>query len=160
MGTKKLARVRLRYPPSRVLRESGATPAQTKVGIQLALGKPKPVFAEELGLQLASVMATSKHAYRDVCHNPCLRWLRQAGAVAVIILASVIPCIAQSHHGTPPVWWPCRIYVLKAICAPVPFSKSIYIFNPAVQENTAGSALNVHLLLSRKAHDSAKVLYC
>src|ERR1700724_2142461 len=96
------------------------------------------------------------HAYRDVCHNPCLRWLRQAGAVAVIILASVIPCIAQSHHGTPPVWWPCRIYVLKAICAPVPFSKSIYIFNPAVQENTAGSALNVHLLLSRKAHDTAK----
>jgi hypothetical protein len=29
-----------------VLRESGATPAQTKVGIQIALGKPKPVIAD------------------------------------------------------------------------------------------------------------------
>src|SRR3984893_13793118 len=33
---------------ARVLRESGATPAQTKVGIQLALGKTKPVIADEL----------------------------------------------------------------------------------------------------------------
>ena len=55
---------------ARVLRESGATPAQTKVGIQLALGKPKPVFAEELGLQLASVMATTKELYQNLdIHN-------------------------------------------------------------------------------------------
>jgi hypothetical protein len=40
---------------ARVLRESGATPTQTKVGIQLALGKPKPVIADELGIQLSSV---------------------------------------------------------------------------------------------------------
>jgi hypothetical protein len=40
---------------ARVLRESGATPSQTKVGIQLALGKPKPVIADELGVQLSSV---------------------------------------------------------------------------------------------------------
>jgi hypothetical protein len=44
----------------RVLRESGATPAQTKVGIQLALGKPKPVIADELGVQLSSVMVLRK----------------------------------------------------------------------------------------------------
>ncbi|MGA7383875.1 MAG: hypothetical protein WBW81_04005 [Methylocella sp.] len=39
---------------ARVLRESGATPTQTKVGIQLALGKPKPAIADELGIQRGS----------------------------------------------------------------------------------------------------------
>jgi hypothetical protein len=39
---------------ARVLRESGATPTQVKVGIQLVLGKPKPVIANELGIQLFS----------------------------------------------------------------------------------------------------------
>ena len=33
---------------ARVLRESGTTPTQTKVGIQLALGKTKPMIADEL----------------------------------------------------------------------------------------------------------------
>ncbi|MGA7384918.1 MAG: hypothetical protein WBW81_09610 [Methylocella sp.] len=55
---------------ARVLRESGATPAQTKVGIQLALGKPKPVIADELGIQLSSVMATTKKLYQTLdVHN-------------------------------------------------------------------------------------------
>jgi hypothetical protein len=55
---------------ARILRESGATPAQTKVGIQLALGKPKPVIADELGLQLSSVMATTKKLYQNLdIHN-------------------------------------------------------------------------------------------
>ncbi|MDQ6866976.1 MAG: hypothetical protein M3178_00645 [Pseudomonadota bacterium] len=55
---------------ARALRESGATPAQTKVGIQLALGKPKPVIADELGLQLSSVMATTKKLYETLdVHN-------------------------------------------------------------------------------------------
>jgi hypothetical protein len=33
--------------PARILRESGATPTQIKVGIQLVFGKPKPVIADE-----------------------------------------------------------------------------------------------------------------
>jgi DNA-binding CsgD family transcriptional regulator len=55
---------------ARVLRESGATPAQMKVGIQLALGKPKPVIADELGIQLSSVADLTRRLYQtfDV-HN-------------------------------------------------------------------------------------------
>ena len=55
---------------ARVLRESGATPAQTKVGIHLALGKPKSVIADELGIQRSSVMATTKKLYQNLdVHN-------------------------------------------------------------------------------------------
>ncbi|MGH6935027.1 MAG: helix-turn-helix transcriptional regulator, partial [Methylocella sp.] len=55
---------------ARVLRESGATAAQTKVGIHLALGKTRPEIADELGLQLSSVADHSKKLYQilDV-HN-------------------------------------------------------------------------------------------
>jgi DNA-binding NarL/FixJ family response regulator len=55
---------------ARALRERGATPAQTKVGIQLALGKTKSVIADELGIQLSSVMATTKKLYQNLdVHN-------------------------------------------------------------------------------------------
>jgi hypothetical protein len=55
---------------ARVLRESGATPAQTKVGIQLALGKTKPVIADELGIQLSSVADVTKKLYQNLdIHN-------------------------------------------------------------------------------------------
>jgi len=55
---------------ARVLREGGATPAQIKVGIHLALGKPKPVIADELGIQRSSVMATTKKLYQTLdVHN-------------------------------------------------------------------------------------------
>ena len=48
----------------------GATPAQTKVGIHLALGKTKPVIADELGLQLSSVADHSKKLYQNLdVHN-------------------------------------------------------------------------------------------
>ena len=54
----------------RVLRESGATPTQTKVGIHLALGKPKPVIADELGLQRSSVADHAKKLYQTLdVHN-------------------------------------------------------------------------------------------
>jgi DNA-binding NarL/FixJ family response regulator len=56
---------------ARVLRESGATPAQTKVGIQLALGKTKPVIADELGIQISSVVDVTKRLYQTLdVHNP------------------------------------------------------------------------------------------
>jgi hypothetical protein len=42
------------------LRESGATPTQVKVGIALALGKAKPVIADELGIKLSSVADQTK----------------------------------------------------------------------------------------------------
>jgi len=55
---------------ARILRESGATAAQTKVGIQLALGKPKPVIADELGIQLSSVADHTKMLYQTLdVHN-------------------------------------------------------------------------------------------
>ncbi|MDQ6703466.1 MAG: hypothetical protein M3Z96_10380 [Pseudomonadota bacterium] len=55
---------------ARVLRESGATPAQTKVGIHLALGKPKPIIADELGIQLTSVADLARKLYQTLdVHN-------------------------------------------------------------------------------------------
>jgi DNA-binding CsgD family transcriptional regulator len=55
---------------ARMLRERGATPAQTKVGIQLALGKTKPVIADELGIKLSSVADLSRKLYRTLgVHN-------------------------------------------------------------------------------------------
>ena len=53
-----------------MLRESGATPAQTKVGIQLALGKTRPEIAVELGLQRSSIADHSKKLYQALdVHN-------------------------------------------------------------------------------------------
>ncbi|MGH6800840.1 MAG: helix-turn-helix transcriptional regulator [Methylocella sp.] len=55
---------------ARVLRESGATPAQMKVGIQLALGKTKPAIADELGLQPSTVAGLTKKLYQTLdVHN-------------------------------------------------------------------------------------------
>jgi hypothetical protein len=55
---------------ARVLRESGATPAQLKVGIELALGKTKPVIADELGIQFSSVDDLTKKLYQTLgVHN-------------------------------------------------------------------------------------------
>jgi DNA-binding CsgD family transcriptional regulator len=55
---------------ARVLRESGATPTQTKVGIQLALGKSKPAIADELGIQLSSVTDLTRRLYQTLdIHN-------------------------------------------------------------------------------------------
>ena len=72
---------------ARVLRDSGATPAQTKVGIHLALGKTRPVIADELGLQLCSVADHSKKLYQtlDVHNSTELGtkiWLNQKQAEA------------------------------------------------------------------------------
>jgi hypothetical protein len=55
---------------ARVLRKSGATPAQVKVGIQLAMGKTKPVIADELGIQRTSVEGMAKKLYQTLdVHN-------------------------------------------------------------------------------------------
>ena len=55
---------------ARVLRESGATPAQVRVGIQLAVGKTKPVIADELGIQRSSVEGMTKKLYQTLdVHN-------------------------------------------------------------------------------------------
>jgi DNA-binding CsgD family transcriptional regulator len=55
---------------SRVLRENGATPAQTKVGIHLVLGKTQPAIADELGIQLSSVADHTKRLYQTLdVHN-------------------------------------------------------------------------------------------
>jgi DNA-binding NarL/FixJ family response regulator len=46
------------------------TPAQTKIGIHLALGKTRPEIADELGLQLCSVADHSKKLYQTLdVHN-------------------------------------------------------------------------------------------
>jgi hypothetical protein len=49
---------------ARILRDSGASPAQVKVGIGLALGKTKPMIAEELGIKLSSVASLTKKLYQ------------------------------------------------------------------------------------------------
>ena len=55
---------------ARVLRESGATPAQAKVGIKLVFGKPKPAIADELGVQLSSVTDLTRRLYQTLdVHN-------------------------------------------------------------------------------------------
>jgi len=56
---------------ARILRECGATPAQTKAGIQLALGKSKPVIADALGIQISPVVDVTKRLYQtlDDVHN-------------------------------------------------------------------------------------------
>jgi DNA-binding CsgD family transcriptional regulator len=55
---------------ARMLRESGATPTQTKVGIHLALGKPKPIIADELGVQLTTVADLTRKLYQTLdVHN-------------------------------------------------------------------------------------------
>jgi hypothetical protein len=55
---------------ARVLRESGATPAQVRVGIQLAVGKTKPVIADELSIQRSSVEGMTKKLYQTLdVHN-------------------------------------------------------------------------------------------
>lgn len=56
---------------ARVLREYGATPAQTKVGIHLAMGKTKPKIADDLGLQCSSVADLTKKLYQNLdVHSP------------------------------------------------------------------------------------------
>jgi DNA-binding CsgD family transcriptional regulator len=55
---------------ARILRESGATPAQVRVGIQLAMGKTKPVIADDLGITLSSVEGLTKKLYQTLdVHN-------------------------------------------------------------------------------------------
>jgi DNA-binding CsgD family transcriptional regulator len=55
---------------ARILRESGATPAQLRVGIQLAMGKTKPVIATELGIQRSTVEGLTKKLYQTLdVHN-------------------------------------------------------------------------------------------
>jgi hypothetical protein len=55
---------------ARLLRESGATPAQIKVGILLALGKTKPMIADELDIKFYTVEDHTKKLYQALdVHN-------------------------------------------------------------------------------------------
>jgi DNA-binding CsgD family transcriptional regulator len=55
---------------ARMLRECGVTPAQMKVGIQLALGKSKPAIADDLGIRLTSVADLTRRLYHTLdVHN-------------------------------------------------------------------------------------------
>ncbi len=55
---------------ARVLRENGATPAQMKIGIQLAMGKSKPAIADALGIEPSSVASLAKQLYQTLdIHN-------------------------------------------------------------------------------------------
>jgi hypothetical protein len=55
---------------ARVLRESGATPSQLRVGIQLALGKSKPAIADDLGVKLTTVTDLTRKLYQTLdVHN-------------------------------------------------------------------------------------------
>jgi DNA-binding CsgD family transcriptional regulator len=55
---------------ARVLRESGATPGQVKVGVHLALGKTKALIARDLGMRPATVADQTKKLYQRLgVHN-------------------------------------------------------------------------------------------
>ena len=55
---------------ARVLRESGATPTQLKVGIALALGKPKQAIADMLGIKVTTVADLTRKLYQTLdVHN-------------------------------------------------------------------------------------------
>jgi DNA-binding NarL/FixJ family response regulator len=55
---------------ARVLRGSGATPTQVKVGVALALGKTKAVIEDDLGVKLSSVEDQTKRLYQTLeVHN-------------------------------------------------------------------------------------------
>jgi DNA-binding NarL/FixJ family response regulator len=51
---------------ARVLRVNGATPAQVRVGVQLALGKMKPEIADELGVKASSVADLTRKLYQTL----------------------------------------------------------------------------------------------
>ncbi len=51
---------------ARRLRERGATPAQVKVGLYLAMGKTKPEIARELGIETSSVADLTKKLYAQL----------------------------------------------------------------------------------------------
>jgi DNA-binding CsgD family transcriptional regulator len=51
---------------ARVLRESGATPRQVKVGVQLATGKAKHEIADDLGISLATVADLTRKLYQTL----------------------------------------------------------------------------------------------
>ena len=46
------------------------------------------------------------HAYRDACHDLCLRWLRQAGALlcAILTISAAIPSISVASEGDYPAF--------------------------------------------------------
>jgi DNA-binding CsgD family transcriptional regulator len=48
---------------ARVLRESGASPAQVRIGVLLATGKSKPEIAQELGVKPSSVVDATRKLY-------------------------------------------------------------------------------------------------
>ncbi len=55
---------------ARILRESGATPAQLKVGLQFALGKTKRAIADELGIKPTTVVDLTRKLYQTLdIHN-------------------------------------------------------------------------------------------
>jgi DNA-binding CsgD family transcriptional regulator len=55
---------------ARVLRRIGATPAQVKVGVPLALGRGKPEIADQLGIKVSTVKDQTEKLYQTLdVHN-------------------------------------------------------------------------------------------
>jgi DNA-binding CsgD family transcriptional regulator len=55
---------------ARILRESGATPAQVKVGVHLAMGKAKQEIADDLGIKHTTVADLTRKLYQTLdVHN-------------------------------------------------------------------------------------------
>jgi len=104
---------------ARALRARGATPAQTNVGIQFAFGKMKPAIADELGIQLSSVMATTQKLYQNLdVHNSAELatkiWLDQKSKFAPHRISSpllALPANAASEIHHAPVFSPWSGYL-------------------------------------------------
>ena len=68
---------------ARILRASGATPTQVRVGILLALGKPKAEIARELDVRPSSVQDAARKLYarvqvRNAAALGAMLWLSNA----------------------------------------------------------------------------------
>ncbi len=92
---------------ARILRESGATLAQMKIGIRLALRKSKPAIADELGIKLTSVADLTRKLYQALdAHNAAELagkiWLgvgcRRAQTPGLPVLAS--RAMTQANYGS------------------------------------------------------------
>lgn len=89
---------------ARVLRESGATPAQVKVGIELAMGRTKREIAQKLGIRESSVGNQTKKLYQRLeVHNAVELGMRVWLGSARPGMPSEAPTVSKAT-GSPTEW--------------------------------------------------------
>src|ERR1700730_4999194 len=94
----KFQRQEITFAANLFARVPGLDPFSMQGAFMSALRMFIPITTVDAALRLVYGLATaetedrageicdyaSTHAYRDTCHSPCLRWLRQAGVVLLL----------------------------------------------------------------------------